>query len=70
MSKKRIPISESLPESIPGRPGLLDWSLEERPKWRIGEPCNHPGRLHHITHPCEGCGRIAGGIYDSPTSKG
>lgn len=25
-----------------------------------GEPCNHPGCLHHVTHPCEGCGRIAG----------
>lgn len=25
-----------------------------------GEPCNHPGCFIHITHPCEGCGRIAG----------
>lgn len=25
-----------------------------------GEPCQHIGCLHHITHPCEGCGRIAG----------
>ncbi len=25
-------------------------------------PCEHPGCLNHITHPCEGCGRIAG-IY-------
>ena len=25
-----------------------------------GVPCNHPGCLHHVTHPCEGCGRIAG----------
>ena len=24
-----------------------------------GEPCSHPGCAHHITHPCEGCGRIA-----------
>lgn len=23
-------------------------------------PCKHPGCLHHVTHPCEGCGRIAG----------
>lgn len=28
--------------------------------YRIGEPCNHPGCLSHVTHPCEGCGRIAG----------
>ena len=27
-----------------------------------GEPCDHPGCLSHISHPCEGCGRIAGNI--------
>jgi hypothetical protein len=27
---------------------------------RDGEPCNHKGCLSHISHPCEGCGRIAG----------
>jgi len=25
-----------------------------------GQPCKHPGCLKHMTHPCEGCGRIAG----------
>lgn len=25
-----------------------------------GEPCNHTGCLNHISHPCEGCGRIGG----------
>jgi len=25
-----------------------------------GEPCYHKGCLNHVTHPCEGCGRIAG----------
>lgn len=25
-----------------------------------GQPCSHPGRLNHVTHPCEGCGRMAG----------
>jgi hypothetical protein len=25
-----------------------------------GEPCGHPGCLSHISHPCEGCGRIGG----------
>ena len=29
-------------------------------RYKDGEPCNHPGCLNHITHPCEGCGRIAG----------
>lgn len=27
---------------------------------RDGEPCSHPGCLSHISHPCEGCGRIGG----------
>lgn len=27
-------------------------------KYRNGEPCNHRGCQHHISHPCEGCGRI------------
>ncbi len=25
-----------------------------------GEPCDHPGCLSHISHPCEGCGRVGG----------
>ncbi len=25
-----------------------------------GLPCRHPGCLNHISHPCEGCGRIGG----------
>lgn len=29
-------------------------------KLRDGEPCKHPGCLSHISHPCEGCGRIGG----------
>jgi len=31
-----------------------------RKRLKDGEPCSHPGCLHHVTHPCEGCGRIAG----------
>lgn len=27
---------------------------------RDGEPCKHPGCLSHLSHPCEGCGRIGG----------
>lgn len=27
---------------------------------RDGEPCKHPGCLNHLSHPCEGCGRIGG----------
>lgn len=25
-----------------------------------GHSCGHPGCLQHVSHPCEGCGRIAG----------
>ena len=25
-----------------------------------GVPCPHPGCLNHVSHPCEGCGRING----------
>jgi hypothetical protein len=28
--------------------------------YKEGEPCKHPGCLSHMTHPCEGCGRIGG----------
>lgn len=27
-----------------------------------GEACDHPGCLCHVSHPCEGCGRIAGSV--------
>ncbi len=26
--------------------------------YKDGEPCRHPGCLHHLSHPCEGCGRL------------
>jgi hypothetical protein len=29
------------------------------------EPCGHPGCRSHVTHPCEGCGRIAGRCPDA-----
>ena len=40
------------------------WKAEERARrvtaLRDGEPCGHPGCLAHVSHPCEGCGRVAG----------
>jgi hypothetical protein len=39
---------------------------KKRTALKLGEPCGHPGCLSHVTHPCEGCGRIAGGL----TAKG
>lgn len=33
-----------------------------------GVPCYHKGCLNHITHPCEGCGRIGGIIVDFPNN--
>ena len=41
-----------------------DWQTAEHRKAiehiKEGEPCGHPGCLSHISHPCEGCGRIGG----------
>ncbi len=35
-----------------------------------GKPCKHPGCLSHVSHPCEGCGRIAGmATPDEPAKK-
>lgn len=28
--------------------------------WPPGVPCEHPGCLSHVSHPCEGCGRTNG----------
>lgn len=36
---------------------------------RDGEPCDHKGCLHHISHPCEGCGRIAGKTIQKLTKE-
>ena len=39
-------------------------AAEMRASWLAnlpdGVPCDHPGCLSHITHPCEVCGRIGG----------
>ncbi len=29
-------------------------------KLKDGVPCDHLGCFNHSTHPCEGCGRVAG----------
>lgn len=35
-------------------------------KYGDGQPCNHPGCMAHISHPCEGCGRrgAIGEVYE------
>ncbi len=40
--------------------GVIDPGAWKRLGLKDGEPCGHPGCLNHITHPCEGCGRIGG----------
>ena len=34
-----------------------------------GEPCGHAGCLNHISHPCEGCGRIGGVVAEHDESE-
>lgn len=35
-----------------------------------GEPCDHAGCLNHVSHPCEGCGRIAGRTRRTTEGRG
>ena len=39
--------------------------------YRDGEPCKHVGCICHITHPCEGCGRVnaKGIVYKTSPNK-
>lgn len=52
--------------SDPYHPQSLEfmWGVDERTRrlanLRDGEPCGHRGCLSHVSHPCEGCGRVAG----------
>lgn len=39
---------------------LLEASEPLQTVYKDGEPCDHPGCSQHVTHPCEGCGRIMG----------
>lgn len=38
---------------------IVDFSIITR-ELIDSEPCGHPGCLSYVTHPCEGCGRVAG----------
>jgi hypothetical protein len=38
----------------------IDTLIYPRRVLREGEPCSHKGCLSHLSHPCEGCGRIGG----------
>lgn len=44
------------------RRAMLDvmTSTVSGPHYDDGVPCSHPGCLSHVSHPCEGCGRIGG----------
>jgi len=39
--------------------------------FKDGQPCKHNGCLSHLSHPCEGCGRIAGrgDVTENPFEK-
>lgn len=40
--------------------------FENSKKLEPGTPCNHLGCCGHISHPCEGCGRVACGLPIEP----
>ena len=43
-----------------GQPVKYSGDLPPPRTYKDGEPCDHPGCLSHVSHPCEGCGRTAG----------
>lgn len=43
-------------------------SSDER-QLKQGEPCGHSGCLSHVSHPCEGCGRVGGLSFSIPEDK-
>lgn len=43
-------------------------TVVRNPQYLDGESCPHPGCLSHISHPCEGCGRIGGRYHHEVTS--
>lgn len=42
------------------------WGSFVKVKYKDGQPCDHPGCMAHISHPCEGCGRTGarGTVYE------
>jgi hypothetical protein len=44
---------------IPNNDGWIE-AIAKRAALKDGKSCGHPGCLNHASHPCEGCGRIAG----------
>lgn len=44
--------------------------LEDNRQLLDGTPCAHPGCLSHISHPCDGCGRIGGRTAKQLTDGG
>lgn len=51
-----------------GKPGPIAAELLP-PSTGPGGPCSHPGCLSHRTHPCEGCGRVGGGLGDKSLAE-
>jgi len=51
-----------MPDSTPLDPKAIAAKL-----YAPNEPCSHRGCLSHFSHPCDGCGRIAG-RYPEPSS--
>ena len=49
------------PPDFPG----MEINIHRRQLLRDGEPCSHLGCLSHISHPCDGCGRVGGRSSES-----
>lgn len=58
------------PADLPAAAGKVrrDVGLSPVSTFQDGQPCGHPGCLHHVSHPCEGCGRVAGRNHLQPNA--
>lgn len=51
---------ESVIKDVPSEQKFRQEYQQEWSAPKDGESCGHRGCLNHISHPCEGCGRISG----------
>ncbi|MDY6895008.1 MAG: hypothetical protein SVO01_06280 [Thermotogota bacterium] len=59
----RKEMCQAVAKSIKEAHSFSQVEVEKKPENiapKPGESCGHPGCLQHVSHPCEGCGRIAG----------
>lgn len=62
-------VDKQIRKAVSKRMNTIGKVIDDRFPIKDGEPCSHPGCLHHIKHPCDGCGRIGGKVIDARFKK-